>query len=69
MKDNLQNIEGFGYQIPPKKEWVWAYFQQKGASELLILQFFDFMERSKWMTTSGTPIRDWKKAAFSWLCN
>jgi hypothetical protein len=68
MKNIIQKHQGFGCRIPQKKELVLVYFLQKGVPQLNASQFWNFMERNEWKTKSGTPIRDWKKVAFTWLC-
>lgn len=67
MKKKSDVHNGFGRQVPPHRESVLAYFQQKGAPVPVAMNFFLFMEQNRWRTTTGTPVRNWKKAAFRWL--
>jgi hypothetical protein len=57
---------GFGYQIPPDKEWVHMYFDQKSCPHLAENFYLEFKKRH-WQTITGKLIRNWKTLATDWI--
>jgi hypothetical protein len=60
--------KGFGNEMPPQKELVEIYFDQKGFSIQAAL-FYDHYEQAGWCSPKGTPYRNWKLLAGEWLFN
>jgi len=60
--------KGFGSEIPPQRQLVEIYFDQKGyAAEATT--FFRHYEKSEWASPKGTPYKNWKLLAGEWLFN
>ena len=64
-KDDLKP-QGFGKQIPPKKESVYIYFAQKGLPESEAERFFKCNEGRHWQNGNGKLIQNWKTLACEW---
>jgi hypothetical protein len=56
-----------GESAPPTINEVKAYFLQKGIPELEAEHFFLLHEYRGWRTRKGSPIRNWKTAAYRWI--
>jgi hypothetical protein len=65
--DSLVN-QGFGYEIPPDPCLVEIYFDQKGLHEQTAA-FYQFYEHAGWCSPKGTPYRNWKVLAITWIDN
>jgi hypothetical protein len=59
---------GFGYEMPPDRELVDIYFNQKGYPEQAG-EFHAHYQESNWRSPNGTPFRNWKVLASDWLFN
>jgi hypothetical protein len=64
----LGNLTGFGYQVPPDFASVVIYFNQK-RMPIEALPFYRFYCNSNWLTSKGSPIRNWKVLATDWIFN
>jgi len=60
------NKKGFGTELPPQKELVDIYFDQKGFSGQAE-PFYLFYEQANWSSPKGTPYRNWKLLATDWI--
>jgi len=58
--------KGFGTELPPQKDLVAIYFDQKGFSAQADL-FYQFYEQANWSSPKGTPYRNWKLLAADWM--
>ena len=58
--------QGFGIEMPPQKQLVDIYFDQKGFADQAPL-FFQFYEQLNWSSPRGTPYRNWKMLAVEWI--
>lgn len=55
-------------QIPPKIEWVRAYFVSVGSTEREADKFYDHYEARGWKL-KGVLMKDWQAAARNWVRN
>lgn len=60
--------QGFGYEMPPDKQLVDIYFDQKGHTEQAGL-FYEHYRETNWRSPNGTPYRNWKVLASDWIFN
>lgn len=60
--------QGFGYEMPPDKQLVDIYFDQKGYTEQAA-PFYDHYCETNWHSPHGTPFRNWKVLASDWIFN
>jgi hypothetical protein len=60
--------KGFGTEMPPQRELVAIYFDQKGFATLAGV-FYQFFEQADWRSPKGTPYRNWKLLAVDWIFN
>ncbi|MGF7080348.1 hypothetical protein [Mucilaginibacter sp. UYCu711] len=58
--------KGFGTEMPPQKQLVEIYFDQKELSDQAG-QFYNFFEAANWSSPKGTPYRNWKLLAADWI--
>lgn len=65
-RDDSQEGVGFGYQVPPKLDWVRVYFDQKCCSHLAET-FYQQLNEMRWQTVRGKEIRNWKALAGEWI--
>ncbi|MEO8887309.1 MAG: hypothetical protein ABI367_14695 [Mucilaginibacter sp.] len=59
---------GFGYEMPPDRQLVDIYFDQKGFAAQAAL-FYTYYREHHWRSPRGTPFRNWKVLASDWLFN
>jgi hypothetical protein len=60
--------KGFGYEMPPDRELVHIYFDQKGLAGQAD-SFYKFYDHAYWQSARGTPFRNWKVLAADWIFN
>ncbi|SDH47182.1 hypothetical protein [Mucilaginibacter gossypii] len=60
--------KGFGTEMPPQKQLVDIYFDQKGFTGQAEA-FYSFYEKVQWRSPKGTPYRNWKLLAGEWIFN
>jgi hypothetical protein len=60
--------QGFGYEMPPDRQLIDIYFDQKGQTEQAAL-FYDHYREAGWCSPNGTPYRNWKVLASDWIFN
>ena len=58
--------QGFGYEMPPDRQLVEIYFDQKGHTEQAGL-FYEHYQEAGWSSPNGTPFRNWKVLASDWV--
>lgn len=58
--------KGFGFNVPPRPEFVSIYFDQQGQPEEAE-RFFRHYENEQWKTVTGAKIRNWKVLATDWI--
>jgi hypothetical protein len=69
-KAKLRKKKGKNEQsIPPGKNDVIAYFQEKKCPEIEAEKFFNYFESNGWLVGGKTKMKDWKAAARNWLLN
>ena len=61
------NNEGAGTAVPPLKQHVVVYFQQKEATEAEALVFYNHYQKRKWKNGRHKKMANWKVAAWEWL--
>lgn len=59
--------DGYGENIPPSRQNIEIYFDQKGLSEKIACEFYQYYKARKWQTGKSHLIRNWKVAASSWI--
>lgn len=59
--------EGFGKQVPPKREFVSIYFAQKGLPESEAERFFSYYDNIGWKNANGNSVHNWKTLACDWI--
>ncbi|UEG51399.1 hypothetical protein LLH06_10485 [Mucilaginibacter daejeonensis] len=67
-KHTLQIHDGMGTTMPPDKDVLLIYFDQKGEGELAD-QFFNEQNARGWTTPTGGIIYNWKVCAAEWIYN
>jgi hypothetical protein len=60
--------KGFGTEMPPQKQLVEIYFDQREMSKQAAT-FYNFYETNNWSSSKGTPYRNWKLLAVDWIFN
>ncbi|HEX5553186.1 MAG TPA: hypothetical protein VFX43_08045 [Chitinophagaceae bacterium] len=60
-------VSGSGKNVPPLKEHVKIYFQQKGCSEYEAMEFYQHFEDKQWINNRGGTLSNWKTAAWEWI--
>jgi hypothetical protein len=60
--------QGFGYEMPPDRQLVGIYFDQKGLAEQAAV-FYEHYREANWRSLNGTPFRNWKVLASDWIFN
>jgi hypothetical protein len=65
-KSSIQR--GFGFEMPPDRELVEIYFDQKDMEDQAG-PFYNFYDDTDWRSASGTPLRNWKVLAADWIFN
>ncbi|TWR24789.1 hypothetical protein FPZ43_18000 [Mucilaginibacter pallidiroseus] len=67
-KHTLQIHDGMGTTMPPDKEVLMIYFDQKGEGEMAN-EFFNEHDGRGWKTPTGATIYNWKVCAAEWIYN
>jgi hypothetical protein len=67
-KYSLQIHDGLGTTMPPDKDVLLIYFDQKGEAELTD-EFFNEHVARGWKTPTGGTIYNWKVCAAEWIYN
>jgi hypothetical protein len=67
-KNPLQIHDGLGTTMPPDKDVLLIYFDQKGEVELAD-EFFNEHDTRGWKTPTGGTIYNWKVCAAEWIYN
>jgi len=67
-KTKASEQKGFGYEMPPDRQLVDIYFDQKGHTGQAAV-FYEHYRESNWRSPNGTPFRNWKVLASDWLFN
>jgi hypothetical protein len=67
-KNTKHNHDGLGTTMPPNKDVLLIYFDQKGEGELVEV-FFDEHDARGWTTPTGSIIYNWKVCAAEWIYN
>ncbi|MEN0054494.1 MAG: hypothetical protein AAGC65_12545 [Mucilaginibacter sp.] len=67
-KNPIQIHDGLGTTMPPDKDVLLIYFDQKGEAELAD-DFFNVYNSCGWKTQTGGTIRNWKVCATEWIYN
>ncbi|UEG54903.1 hypothetical protein LLH06_07985 [Mucilaginibacter daejeonensis] len=67
-KHTLQIHDGMGTTMPPDKDVLHIYFDQKGEGELTD-EFFNEHQARGWKTPTGGTIYNWKVCAAEWIYN
>src|ERR1700761_9345614 len=57
---------GFGFEMPPERQLVDIYFDQKGMAAQAPL-FLGYYQNANWRSPKGTPYRNWKTLATDWI--
>ncbi|GAA4920244.1 hypothetical protein [Mucilaginibacter defluvii] len=60
--------DGMGTSMPPNKDAILIYFDQKGEAQLADT-FYDEHENRAWKTPTGGAIHNWKVCAAEWIYN
>jgi len=60
--------QGFGYEMPPDRQLIDIYFDQKGYTEQAA-PFYEHYWEVNWRSPQGTPYRNWKVLASDWIFN
>jgi hypothetical protein len=58
--------QGFGFEMPPDRELIHIYFDQKGFTDQAAV-FFQYYEEADWRSRKGTAYRNWKILATDWI--
>ncbi|MVN91426.1 MULTISPECIES: hypothetical protein [Mucilaginibacter] len=64
----MHNHDGLGTTMPPDKDVLLIYFDQKGEGELAE-DFFNEHDARGWKTPTGGKIFNWKVCASEWIYN
>ncbi|RVU02560.1 hypothetical protein EOD41_01065 [Mucilaginibacter limnophilus] len=67
-KNTVQIHDGMGTTMPPDKDVLLIYFDQKGEGELAEI-FFNEHDARGWKTPTGGIIYNWKVCAAEWIYN
>ncbi len=67
-KNTVQDHDGLGATMPPDKDVLLIYFDQKGEGELAD-DFFNEHDARGWKSPTGGKIRNWKVCAAEWIYN
>jgi hypothetical protein len=67
-KTLTQIHDGMGTSMPPDKDVLQIYFDQKGEAELTE-KFFNEHDSRGWKTPTGGTIYNWKVCAAEWIYN
>ncbi len=67
-KNTLQIHDGLGTTMPPDKDVLLIYFDQKGEAEMAD-EFFNEHAARGWKTPTGGTIYNWKVCAAEWIYN
>jgi hypothetical protein len=67
-KNTMQIHDGMGTTMPPDKNVLFTYFDQKGEGELAD-DFFNEHDARGWKTSTGGKIFNWKVCAAEWIYN
>jgi len=67
-KKYSSSFDGLGTSMPPDREALLIYFDQKGEAELVDDFYNEHVER-KWKSPSGGAIYNWKVCAAEWIYN
>lgn len=67
-KNPMQIHDGLGSTMPPDKDVLQIYFDQKGEAELAET-FFNEHHTRGWKTPTGGTIYNWKVCAAEWIYN
>lgn len=58
--------KGLGTELPPQRQLVVIYFDQKGLGNQADA-FYSYYEEADWRSHKGTPYRNWKLLAADWI--
>jgi hypothetical protein len=67
-KNTMHIHDGLGTNMPPDKEVLLIYFDQKGEAELAD-EFLNEHHARGWKTPTGGTIHNWKVCAAEWIYN
>ncbi len=67
-KTTIHIHDGLGTTMPPDKEVLLIYFDQKSEAELAD-EFFNEHDARGWKTPTGGMIYNWKVCATEWIYN
>lgn len=59
--------KGLGITVPPDLAHVTIYFEEKGCSGDLAMEFFREYEGKGWNNRTGLKISNWKVHAWEWI--
>jgi hypothetical protein len=51
--------------IPPSKDDVIKYFEEKGYLKSVAETFFEYYDTAKWQDSTGKPVKNWKQKAIA----
>ena len=69
IQDGRNRKNTYGPGIPPLREHVGIYFDEKGFEQEEADRFFNYYESTGWLVGGRTKMKDWKAAARNWILN
>lgn len=67
-EDHPNSHDGMGTTMPPTREVLRIYFDQKGEADM-VDDFYNEHDARRWKTQTGGTIFNWKVCAAEWIYN